>query len=371
MSEFIREVSQTSGLDAFFAVAETVYRGDASYCVPFERGVKESLFRAEFQGRQAILVADVQGQPAARIVARVSPTLKEPTGKPIGMLGFFEARNCPTVVSALLDRAVDFLARQGVGMIIGPIDGDTWHKYRFTVGPFDSPPFLMEPYNPPYYADLWAARGFETLESYYSKVVDDATVAAANTERLSQRALSHGYALRPIRMDRFADELALMYSLSKRIFAHNFLYTDISQEDFFSLYAASRQILDPDFVWFIQCKTGEDVGFVFAFPDQFRAMAALHGRRNLVGMCRFHWLKWQTDTLNIKSLGVVPEHQRTGAAMALMNAVYRKAADKRFRHVNLCLIREGNSSGRMDGDLGRMIRRYVLCSLPPSKWRIA
>ena len=322
MSEFIREVSQASDVEAFFAVPAIVYRGDSSYCAPFKQSVKESLFRAEFTGQQAILVADVKGQPAARVVARISPSLKDPSGKPIGMLGFFEAINCPSTVSAMLARAVDFLARHGVGMIIGPMDGDTWHKYRFNVGPFDSPPFLMEPYNPPYYADLWTTQGFEPLESYFSKVVDDAAVAAANTERLAQRARSHGYALRPIRMDRFDDELTIMYSLSKRIFAHNFLYTDISREDFFSLYTASRQILDPDFVWFIQSRTGEDVGFVFAFPDHFRAMATMHGSRGLLDIARFLWFKRRTDTLNIKSLGVVPEHQRTGAAMALMNAIY-------------------------------------------------
>lgn len=371
MSENLREVSEKAGLDDFLGVADAVYGDDPHYCAPFRTGVVASLFRDEFSGRQALWVAEAEGRAVARIAARISPTLRDDAGRPMGMLSFFEAANRPSAVSALLRRAVEWLADRGAGTIIGPMDGDTWHKYRFNIGPFESAPFLMEPYNPSYYADLWTGFGFEVLESYCSKTVDDPAAAEANTERLARRALSHGYALRPIRMDRFRDELSVMYALSRRIFAGNFLYTDIPREEFLSLYDSSRRLIDPDFVWFVRSREGEDVGFVFAFSDCFRAMAAMHGRRTPVGFLRFLWLKGRADAVNIKSLGVVPEHQRTGAAMALMNTVYREAARKRYRHVNLCLMRDGNASARMDGGQGRVIRRYALYSLPPSKWRAA
>ena len=58
------------------------------------------------------------------------------------------------------------------------MDGDTWHRHRLNVGPFDDPPFLLEPYNPPYYPEIWEEAGFQVLARYFSKQVDPAAVVA-------------------------------------------------------------------------------------------------------------------------------------------------------------------------------------------------
>ena len=69
---------------------------------------------------------------------------------------------------------------------------------------------------------------------------------------------------------RFQDELRTLYDLSRRIFARNFLYTEIPADEFFQLYAAARPLLDPELVVFARSAAGPrkaDVGFLFAYPD--------------------------------------------------------------------------------------------------------
>ncbi len=239
------------------------------------------------------------------------------------------------------------------------MDGDTWHRYRLNVGPFGDPPFVMEPYNPPYYEALWTASGFAPLERYFSKRVDPAAVVA-HLEEKRRAALAGGYRLRPLDRKRFPQELGVIYGLSRRIFAGNFLYTEISEEEFVRLYAGARALVDPDFVWFAQAPSGEDVGFLFAYPDRFQAVAAMKGERGLLAKLRFLRHRKEADAVDFKTMGVLREHRRSGLAAALFHEGHRQAVEKGYLFANHCLFREGNPSGDLDGGAGRVMRTYVL-----------
>ncbi len=346
----------------FLALPEAVYRGDP-WSNPTPRSdVLTSLRRPEFAGSRRVWVAVEGERPLARLVALRSPALKDEAGLPYGMIGFFEAVDGPDgreATSRLFRQAVGWLRETGAGEILGPMDGDTWHRYRLNAGPFDGPPFLLEPWNPPYYESLWEAAGFRVLESYFSTRVDAAAVVAA-LEPKHRAALAAGYRLRRLDMGRFEDELRRLYRLSTVIFAGNFLYTEIPEREFLALYAGSRPILDPDLVWFASTAQGEDVGFLFAYPDRFRAVAAMRGRRHLLARLRFLLHRDEVDAVDFKTLGVLPGHRRAGLAAALMYQGHRVALEKGYRTANHCLFREGNPSGEMDGGAGRLLRRYHL-----------
>lgn len=299
-------------LEAFLRLPERVYAGDPFY-IPTRR---EEVGRAH-----RFWVAMEGSEPVARVAAWRSPAL--------GVLGLFEALDGhPDAVAELFREAVGWLDRE---TIVGPMDGDTWHRYRLNVGPFGEPPFLFEPYNPPYYADLWTANGFEVLERYYSKRVDPAAVAAF----LEDRRNVTGYRLRSLDRERFQDELRVVYELSRRIFDRNFLYTEISAEEFLRLYDGAERLIDPDLVLFAHAPDGQPAGFLFAYPDRGGAV-------------------------DFKTLGVLPGHRRSGVAAALFHEGHRRAVEKGFRIANHCLFKEGNPSGDLDGGAGTLLRTYHL-----------
>ena len=346
----------------FLVLPEAVYRGDPGYNATPRSDVLAGLHRPDFAGARRVWVAVEGERPLARLAALRSPALKNDTGRPYGMIGFFEAVDGPDGREAtrrLFLQAIGWLGEAGTGAVLGPMDGDTWHKYRLNAGPWDDPPFLLEPWNPPYYEALWKAAGFQVLESYFSTRVETAAVVAA-LEPKHRAALAAGYRLRCLDMDRFEDELRLLYRLSTAIFAGNFLYTEIPESEFLALYTGSRPILDPDLVWFARSAVGEDVGFLFAYPDRFRAVAAMRGRRSLLAKLRFLRHRHEADAVDFKTLGVLPGHRRSGLAAALMYQGHRVAQEKGWRTANHCLFREGNPSGEMDGGSGRLLRRYHL-----------
>ncbi|HSN87615.1 MAG TPA: hypothetical protein VL025_12700, partial [Thermoanaerobaculia bacterium] len=201
--------SDPKSLEAFLDLPAEVYRGDPWYNAPTRKDVLASLFRADFTGAQRLWVAldsdRPTARPVARIVARRSPALRDESGLPYGMLGFFEAREgAEEAVRSLFEESIRWLGETGAGTVVGPMDGDTWHKHRLSVGPWDDPPFLLEPYNPRYYPALWEANGFTVLERYLSKRVDTETVAAF-LEPKRQAALEAGYSLRRLDPRRFDD----------------------------------------------------------------------------------------------------------------------------------------------------------------------
>ena len=230
-------------LNGFLGLAGRVYLQDLSYIPAPKRELLAALDRPEFAGAQKVLVAVSGDHVVARLVVRVSPALRDGQGRPFGMIGFFEALAWyDDAVRALFEEGIAWLRQAGAGTIVGPMDGDTWHRYRLNAGPFDEPPFLSEPYNPPYYEALWTAAGFVPLERYASKRVEPAAVMARLEER-RQAALAAGYRLRTLEPRRFRDELRTIYGLSRQIFSGNFLYTEIPEEEFFRLYAGARGLM--------------------------------------------------------------------------------------------------------------------------------
>lgn len=351
-----------AALELFLKLPGAVYRDDPDDSATSRRAVLAGLRRPEFQGAQRVWVALEGGKPAARLVARLSPQLKDDQGRPYGLLGFFEALDRPAAVGRLFAEAVGWLREAGAGPIVGPMDGDTWHRYRVNAGPFDESPFLLEPYNPPYYARLWEDHGFEVLERYYSKRVYAGTVADHCAPR-ARAALEAGYRLRTLDPARFEEELKVLYRLSRVIFARNFLYTEIPEAEFVALYAGSRAILDPGLVLFAHAPDGEEAGFLFAYPDRFRAVAAMRGGTGVLAKLRFLMHRNEIRAVNFKTLGVLPEHRRSGVAAALFHRGHQTALDRGFPVANHCLYKEGNPSGDLDGGAGRLLRTYHLYQL--------
>ncbi len=346
-----------------------VYRGDPFHTATPRKTVAVSLERPEFRGRQRAFVVvqggAQEGTPLARVVARLSPELRDGEGRPYGLLGFFEALDRPDAVGPLFAAAVAWLREGGAGPILGPMDGDTWHRYRINAGPFDEPPFLLEPYNPAYYGRLWESSGFHVLERYFSTRVDTEKVVAHWAPKARSVAAA-GYRMRNLDLRRFEDELRLLYRLSRVIFAGNFLYTEIPEDEFLALYADSRPILDPDLVSFAVGPDGNEVGFLFTYPDRFRAVAAMKGERGLAAKLRFLAHRGRAEAVNVKTLGVLPEHRRAGVAGALAYFGHRAALDRGYAVANHCLFKEGNPSSRLDGGAGRPLRTYQLYQLGAS-----
>lgn len=254
-----------------------------------------------------------------------------------GILGFFEASNEPPLVQALLREAASWLRAQGATQVIGPMDGDTWHRYRVNAGPFDEPPFLLEPVNPPYYRELWSP--FQVIERYSSKRVNDIAPLVEQLAPMHARAMQRGYRIRSFDVDRLQDELTLVWRLSLEIFKGNRFYFEIGVDEFLKLYTGIERLLVPQLVLFALDANGDEVGFLFAYPDS------------------------EARTVDYKTIGVVPAHRRGYLGWALLHQAYASALELGRPVANHCLMHESNASQSMDAGHGTTFREYYLYTL--------
>jgi len=312
-----------------------------------------------YRGRQAAFIVEQDGDVRARCVAR----LAEAPGS--GTIGFFAAFNDLAACRLLLTAAENWLRARGVKRVLGPMDGDTWHHYRFALEPLSAAPFLKEPWNPPYYPTLWEACGYTVVDRYLSSRIVNPAMAAANLAPYQRRIARQGYTFRPLDTHRLQDELTLMHQLSVQIFAGNRHYTPIPLASFLQLYDGIGPLLVPGLCQFCCAPDGRVAGFVFCYPDYADAVRAMRGRREGLAKVRFLLGRRRARRVCIKSLGCLPAYRGTGVGPALMGLAFEQTVTHGYAEALMCLMHEVNGSRRLDGGTSEPFRNYVLFEKSP------
>jgi len=261
----------------------------------------------------------------------------------IGVIGHYAAESAASSAT-LLARACALVAAQDADVAVGPMDGNTWRRYRFIVERGREPAFFLEPDNPDDWPQHWIDAGFSPLATYTSAVNDDLWAEDARTVPARRRFADAGIAIRPFDATRVADELRDIFRLSTAAFAGNFLYAPIGEAEFRAQYDAVLPYVRPELV--LMAHAGERLaGFVFVVPDLLQA------RRGMT-----------VDTVIVKTIAVDPAMGGMGVGGVLLDLVQRKAAELGYRRAIHALMHETNVSQRLSRRSGTTFRRYALFS---------
>ncbi|MGB0958952.1 MAG: hypothetical protein ACPGVK_01775 [Halocynthiibacter sp.] len=194
--------------------------------------------------------------------AKVTVYLDGPNwnNKPTATLGKF---TCTSAKAGhdLLQEAVSFVRQQGIDHVIGPMDGDTWHSYRFVTYSDDSPAFLMEPTNSGPALEAFKKAGFSAISHYFS-----ARVPLVNA---AQTAPSSTDSFRIETWDGTNPEglFAQVHALSTQAFSQNAFYKPISKETFLAMYMPLVPMLKRELIFFARRPDDTLAGFLFGTPN--------------------------------------------------------------------------------------------------------
>jgi len=266
-------------------------------------------------------------------------------GQTVGYLGHYAVSE-PAAASALFEAALKRLADERCTLAVGPVDGNTWQRYRLLTERGGEPPFFLEPDNPDDWPAQFTAAGFTSLAQYCSALNDDLSVDDPRLPELEQKAARHSIIVQPLKADRFDEEMRRVYALSILSFRANFLYTPISEVDFLAQYAPIRPYMRPDLVLLAE-RHGELVGYIFAIPNLLQAQSGQ-----------------PMDTAIVKTMAVHPEQSGIGLGSLLMAHCHRAIRAAGFKRAIHALFHETNRSGRISGHTARVIRRYTLFARP-------
>jgi GNAT superfamily N-acetyltransferase len=269
-------------------------------------------------------------------------------GQRLGAIGHYAAADAGTGAE-ILARACSVLASAGCTVAVGPMDGNTWRRYRFVIERGAEPPFALEPDNPDDWPGHWTGAGFSILATYASALNDDLSAEDPRTENGRQRIGTAGISIRPFDPGRADADLRRIFHLSLAAFSGNFLYTPISEAEFMAQQRAALAFVRPELVLLAE-RAGELAGFMFAIPDVLQLT-----RTGAV------------DTVILKTMAVDPALSGMGLGGVLMDDVQRAARTLGFRRAIHALMHDSNRSKQISARYARTIRRYALYSkaLPP------
>ncbi|PRY75489.1 hypothetical protein CLV80_11276 [Yoonia maritima] len=194
--------------------------------------------------------------------AKVTVYLDGPAwdGKPSATLGAF---SCKTMQSgtSVLAQAISFVRDQGLNQIIGPMDGDTWHSYRFVTQTDGSPSFLLEPGNTPDALEVFKKAGFTEISGYFSARVPVVKTALTTPTATTDFTIEAWNGTHP---EALFDQV---FNLSTQAFARNAFFKPITRDDFMAMYMPMVPMLKPELIFFARQPDQTLAGFLFGTPN--------------------------------------------------------------------------------------------------------
>lgn len=279
------------------------------------------------------------GNVVARASAWWTAAPKLP-GESLGALGHFAATSADAA-KLVLDTACETLRARGATLAVGPMDGNTWRRYRFVIDAGTEPAFFLEPTNPPEWPRWFANAGWRIHSEYVSSVNDDLSRVDAAGPAKAKAIAERGVVMRDLRIDDYDAELRRIYAVARVSFAGAYLYTSIEEEEFIAQYAAAKPAVIPSLVAIAE-HDGRAVGFCFCIPDINERMQGRPAR-----------------TAILKTFAVLPGYSGLGGALA--DRTHAEARRLGFTRVIHALMHVSNDRSRaLSKRIAHEIRRYAL-----------
>ena len=239
-----------------------------------------------------------------------------------GYIGCFEMVD-KTSGKRQLQEYILQLKDAGHKQIIAPINGDTWHPYRLVSWSNGDPAFPLEPQNPLWYNEVYQELGFKPLAKYRSDKFNMGNIKPIENTDLSLniRGFQEG-------------DLRLIYDISIYSFKENFLYSDITFEEFSKLYQPVLLMMDRELIVIAEV---DDIpaGFMFSFIAN--------------------------NTLILKSMAILQEFRSRGIGAKLINHVLIAGQIKGVKTAIAALMSENNNSMKIVSKYNsKKIREYTL-----------
>jgi len=220
-------------------------------------------------------------------------------------------------------------------MLRGPMAGDIWHRWRFMTNGFDTEPFSGEPRQPEYYPGLFTAAGFSPVRVYSTKLIEDMQTQLELLEKHAAFNQQRGIRYRNLDRDNWIPELQTMYELCRHSFASNWGVTETTEQEFISLYDRWLNRCGPEHIIYAQDKRGDVVGLGLA-------------------------LVRPVDTINLKTIAVLPNQAGFGLGKAIAAEIYRRALAAGQIKAQHCLMDPESPVQRWDHGLGQVTRTYTM-----------
>ena len=247
----------------------------------------------------------------------------------------------------LFNKVFEELKKEGIEIIIGPLNGTTWNTYRYVTEKGSRRQFLLEPWNEDYSVSLFEKLGFKPLAGYISTVMEGMdSDGRRNLNKKIEKLKKFDY-YKDIKVESAENKdlltvLNKVYDLTVEAFKNNFLYSKLEKEIFLKMYLSYEDKIIKKF--FKMLYLGDElIGYVFGIPDYAEL-----------------GYKGKIDTIILKTIAVSPIYNGKGMGYILINSLVEEAEKEGYENVIYALMHQSNVSKNIGLLLGNMLRKYTL-----------
>ncbi|NLY92135.1 MAG: GNAT family N-acetyltransferase [Firmicutes bacterium] len=355
----IKPVITRRDMREFLWLPWNIYKNDPNWVPPVVEEVKKKL-NPRFnplltRGPYRLLLAcDAVGRPLSRVMVGVDTIENEGKEEKEGYLALFEACN-ETAGTLILTHACDWLSslNQGVRQVRGPLSPTKGDNLRgLLIWGFDSPPVLMNAYNPPEYAGYFEKAGFTKdidLYAYYYdlKKIDERKAARV----VSYAQQKYGFQLNTLNLDNLEAELEdIKYILDHALPEDWSNLTPPNLEDLKAFTFQLKDLIIPELIPIARSRKGEPIGFAASIPDYNRVLSKMSGRLFPIGWAKFFLNRHRISGARVFLLFVIPEFRKKGVSGTIFYHLLLKAKELGFTYGEGSTIAEFNTPMRRNAE---------------------
>jgi len=321
----VSQVTDRKERDQFIKFPWRIYRNDPAWVPPL---IIE-------HGAAALFLAKRDSEIVGRIMVSDDPNYNALHQSNIGCFGLFESTDDVDVASALFDAGADWLRDRGRSEVMGPIDYSTNYVCGLLIDGFQHPPTVLTAHNPPYYARLIEACGFEKVKDWYAWWFDPVNAPVSRLRRLvDARARRTPVKIRPIDLRRLADDSQRVSAVFNEAWKNNWGFVPFTEAEAAHMATEMRPILDPRMTLIAEIDNAQ-VGFVICVPDINVALKHVNGRLARfglpIGLIKLLYYRRKIRTARFVALGVLEKYRRAGIAEKLVLQVLEEGASRGFK----------------------------------------
>ena len=298
--------------------------------------------------------ADVQtflatrdGKPCGRIAAIIHRAHERRYKERRGYFGFFESVDDEEVSGLLFDTAIDWLRGRGMESVRGPMNPSFNYELGMLIDGFDRPPTFMMTYNPPYYPRLVEQYGgFEKTQDLYAYCGNMDTLKTLRSERtalfiVEEAKRRFNVKIRQIDKAKFGEEIRMFLNIYNRAFDSHWGFVPLSEGEVVRISSELKHLIAPELTSVAEVD-GEPIGCVFAMPDYNPRIKKIDGRLFPTGLIRLLWNRRAISRVRMIATNVVPEYQRWGIGLVLLNEIVPSATKWGVKEAEFSWIMESN-----------------------------
>jgi len=336
-------------LKTFVDLPWELYRDDPHWIPPVKSQVAQLLTPGHHPfwtfSRRELFLAMRGSEVVGRIAAIVDDHYNDYQQEKMGIWGFFECQRDPEAAAALFAAASQWVRREGMEFIRGPLNPSLNYESGLLVHGFESRPTFLMTYNPPYYLELVKLSGFrkeKDLLTYLSTRDTKPPEWALNLgERLAQK---QEVVVRKMNPKHFDDEVRLLTRLYIECWGHNWGFSPPTASEVRDMVQSIYPIMDLDLAFFLYVRD-EPMGVCVVLPDVTPLLKRFNGKLGLGALIKKHLYWSEINGCRGFILGVKEEYRQVGAPLVALHYLLQAAKDKpQYYYVELGWNLEDNQA---------------------------